>query len=64
MFDAMARLSVGQDLPAEYASKVYTSPTWVVDSAESAKLLAPTNYDWYGPEGFEQQFKALWQVGA
>jgi ribose transport system substrate-binding protein len=63
MFDAMARLSVGETLSDDYASKVYTSPTWVVDSAESAKLLQPTGYDWYGPEGFEEQFKALWKVG-
>jgi ribose transport system substrate-binding protein len=61
MFDAMARLSVGESLTGEYASKVYTSPTWVVDSAESAKSLQPTGYDWYGPEGFEEQFEALWK---
>jgi hypothetical protein len=64
MFDAMARLSVGERLPDTYASSVYTSPTWVVDNAESAKLLEPTSYDWYGPAGFEQQFKALWRVRA
>jgi ribose transport system substrate-binding protein len=63
MFDAMARLSVGETLSSDYAGKVYTSPTWVVDSAKSAKLLEPTGYDWYGPEGFEEQFKALWKVG-
>jgi ribose transport system substrate-binding protein len=64
MFDAMARLSVGERLHDQYASSVYASPTWVVDNAESAKLLAPSSYDWYGPAAFEQQFKALWQVGA
>jgi ribose transport system substrate-binding protein len=63
MFDAMARLSVGESLTGDYASKVYTSPTWVVDSATSANRLQPTDYDWYGPEGFEEQFKALWGVG-
>jgi len=63
MFDAMARLSVGESLGESYTSKVYTSPTWVVDSAESAKLLEPTGYDWFGPEGFEDQFKSLWQAG-
>ena len=63
MFDAMARLSVGESLSDEYASEVYTSPTWVVDSAASAKLLEPTGYDWYGPEGFEEQFKTLWKLG-
>jgi ribose transport system substrate-binding protein len=64
MFDAMARLSVGERLDGDYATSVYASPTWVVDSAASAKRLAPTNYDWYGPEGFEEQFKALWRVGS
>jgi ribose transport system substrate-binding protein len=62
MFDAMARLSVGEQLGETYATDVYASPTWVVESAESAKQLAATTYDWYGPTGFEQQFKTLWQV--
>jgi ribose transport system substrate-binding protein len=64
MFDAMARLSVGESLPENYTSSVYASPTWVVDTAKSAKRLAPTSYDWYGPAGFEGQFKALWKVPA
>ncbi len=63
VFDAMARLSVGENVADGYASKVYTSPTWVVDSADSAKLLEPSGYDWYGPDGFEDQFKTSWQVG-
>jgi ribose transport system substrate-binding protein len=63
VFDAMARLSVGEQLSGEYASSIYASPTWVVDSAESARLLEPTGYDWLGPEGFDEQFKRLWQVG-
>jgi ribose transport system substrate-binding protein len=64
MFDAMARLSVGERLSDGYAGEVYTSPTWVVASADSAKLLAPTSYDWYGPAGFQTKFKALWRVGS
>jgi ribose transport system substrate-binding protein len=64
MFDAMARLSVGERLDDSYDRSVYTSPTWVVDSATSAKLLAPTGYDWYGPQGFPAKFKALWKVGS
>jgi len=63
MIDAMARLSVGDRLADGYDAKVYASPTWVVDSAESAKRLAPTSYDWYGPHGFQDKFKALWKVG-
>jgi ribose transport system substrate-binding protein len=64
MVDAMARLATGERLSPEYASKVYASPTWVVDSAGSAKLLAPTGYDWHGPQGFQEKFKALWKLGA
>ena len=64
MFDAMARLSEGQHLGSGYDRSVYTSPTWVVDSPTSAKLLAPTGYDWYGPAGFPARFKALWRVGS
>jgi ribose transport system substrate-binding protein len=64
MVDAMARLATGERLSEDYTNRVYASPTWVVDSAGSAKRLAPTNYDWYGPGGFQQKFKALWNVGA
>jgi ribose transport system substrate-binding protein len=64
MVDAMARLATGERLTEAYANKVYASPTWVVDSAGSAKRLAPTKYDWYGPDGFQAKFKALWNVGA
>jgi ABC-type sugar transport system substrate-binding protein len=64
MVDAMARLATGDRLSPEYTSKVYESPTWVVDSAGSAKRMAPTGYDWPGPAGFQDQFKALWKVGA
>jgi ribose transport system substrate-binding protein len=62
MFDAMARLSVDEELSADYADSIYASPTWVVDSAASAKLLEPTAFDWYGPEGFQEQFRALWKA--
>jgi ribose transport system substrate-binding protein len=64
MLDAMARLSVGEHLSQSYEQDIYTSPTWVVDSAQAAKLLAPTGYDWYGPSDFPAKFKALWKVGA
>jgi ribose transport system substrate-binding protein len=64
MVDAMARLATGDRLGPEYASKVYESPTWVVDSADSAKRLAPTGYDWRGPDGFQDKFRELWNVAA
>jgi hypothetical protein len=60
----MARLSVGEKLTGSYLNSIYTSPTWVVDTAGSAKLLAPTGYDWFGPQSFPEKFKQLWQVAA
>jgi hypothetical protein len=63
MVDAMARLSIGDKLSPAYQNAVYTSPTWVVDSAASAKLLSDTGYDWYGPASFVEKFKKLWKVG-
>ena len=63
MVDAMARLSLGEKLGSDYQDAIYTSPTWVVDSPSSAKLLAPTKYDWYGPQSFTDDFKKLWRVG-
>ena len=38
--------------------------TAVEKSEEVSKLLESTNYDWYGPEGFQSKFKALWKVGS
>jgi ribose transport system substrate-binding protein len=62
-YDAMARDSIGMDYKANQ-DKVFGSPSWVVDSADSAnKYLKPTNFDWHGPEGFQDQFQRLWQVG-
>ena len=64
MVDAMARLSVGDTLDPNYLQRLFTSPTWVVGSASSAATyLASTGYQWYGPTGFENQFKKLWRVG-
>ncbi len=62
MVDAMARLSVDEEIPAEQIDAVRRSPTWVIDSAESAATLKPNNWDWFGPEDYESQFKALWGV--
>jgi ABC-type sugar transport system substrate-binding protein len=62
--DAMARLSVGMSLAGSYADSVFPLPSWVVDSATSVnKYLKPTNYDWPGPSGYQQQFQQLAQVG-
>jgi len=64
MVDAMARLSVDDKLSSAYQNAIYTSPTWVVDSASSAKQLSNTGFDWYGPASFADKFKKLWQVDA
>jgi ribose transport system substrate-binding protein len=63
MVDAMARLSIGDKLSPSYQNSIYSSPTWVVASPASAKLLANTGYDWYGPASFADEFKKLWRVG-
>jgi len=63
-YDGMARHAIGED-PAAFADELFGSPSWVVDSKDSVeKYLKPTNFDWHGPEGFQDQFKELWKVGA
>jgi ribose transport system substrate-binding protein len=37
-------------------------PTWVVESADVAEGLLPTD-GWPGPDGFEDSFRELWGVG-
>jgi ribose transport system substrate-binding protein len=64
LVDGAARLSVGEELTDAYSESVYRNPTYVVDSPDSAKALAPTDSAWDGPEGFADQFKQLWQVGS
>jgi ribose transport system substrate-binding protein len=64
-FDAMARVSVGEELSQEYRDTVFESPTWVVDSKEAVdKYLKPTDYDWPGPADFIEQYDKLWGVGS
>ena len=60
MIDAAARLSVGDELSADYLKVIYSDPTWVVDSKESADSL--NGGAWAGPEGFLDQYKTLWGV--
>ena len=62
MVDTMARLALGHKIDSTYEKQIYKSPTWVVDSAASAKRLQPTGYDWYGPAGFQQKFAQLWKA--
>jgi ribose transport system substrate-binding protein len=61
MVDAMTRLATGDGITPDYEDKIYGSPSWVVDSPEAVnKYLKATNYDWYGPAGFEDQYQKLW----
>lgn len=59
MIDAMARDALGMDNTEE--RDVAALPTFVVDDAETAEALIPSD-GWRGPEGMEDQFKALWGV--
>jgi ribose transport system substrate-binding protein len=62
MVDAMARLAVGDPITTAYENSIYNSPTWVVDSQQAAQILAPNNYDWFGPGNFQTEFMKLWHV--
>jgi ribose transport system substrate-binding protein len=59
--DAAARLIADGKLPDGYQKEQDHLQTWIVDSAESAKSLAPS-YDWEGPTNYQQQFKDLWKA--
>lgn len=61
MVDAALRLADGGELPAGYQEEIAALPSYIVDSADGAKALEPS-LDYPGPEGYEDQFKALWQV--
>ena len=58
--DAAARLLADGKLPDGYQKEQDHVQTWIVDSPDSAKTLAPS-YDWEGPADYQQQFKDLWQ---
>jgi ABC-type sugar transport system substrate-binding protein len=61
MVDAAIRLVDEGKLPADYQQKIDSLPSYMVDSPESAKALAPS-YEWAGPENYQEQFKELWGV--
>jgi ribose transport system substrate-binding protein len=58
--DQMARHATGVWSP-ELQETVSVLPTWVVDSADSAEGLLPTD-GWPGPDGFQDSFRQLWGV--
>lgn len=61
MVDAFARHSLKMDNPEERANALL--PTFIVaDKATAEKVVAAGPNGWPGPEGMEDQFKALWGV--
>ena len=58
--DQMARHATGV-WDADLQTTVAVLPTWVVDSAEVAEGLLPTD-GWPGPDGFQDHFRQLWGV--
>jgi ribose transport system substrate-binding protein len=67
VFDAFARLSVGEELTPEYLGTLedYKEP-WIVDGPDAAKALqgtATAGEVWPGPDGWQQQYETLWKVG-
>ena len=60
--DQMARHATGV-WDAELEAEASIVPTWVVDSADVAESLLPTD-GWTGPEDFKDSFMALWGVSS
>lgn len=59
VMDAMLRLDAGEDIdPSTYAF----APLAVADKTNVPSVF-PDDSEWLGPKDFENQFKALWQVG-
>jgi hypothetical protein len=61
MVDAMARHSLGMENPEERANALL--PTFIVQDAAAAQAVLDLGPDgWPGPDGYQDQFKALWGV--
>jgi ribose transport system substrate-binding protein len=58
--DQMARHATGV-WTAELEAEASVLPAWVVDSADVAEGLLPTD-GWPGPDGFKDSFRQLWGV--
>jgi len=62
LVDAALRVVDGGTVPDGYQKEIAALPSYIVDTAEGAKALAPS-YDYAGPAGYEDQFETLWQLG-
>ena len=54
--------STAARVPDGYQEENEALPSYIVDTPEAAKALAPS-FDYAGPAGYEDQFKKLWLVG-
>jgi ribose transport system substrate-binding protein len=66
MVDALARISVGEDVQKdpEYQELLAETPVYVIDSDEAVERLKQFNYNWPGPGdgSYMQEFEELWKV--
>jgi ribose transport system substrate-binding protein len=61
LVDAALRLVDGGTVPDGYQKELASLPSYIVDTPEAAKALAPS-FDYDGPAGYQDQFKKLWLV--
>jgi len=61
LVDAALRLVDGGTVPDGYQKELASLPSYIVDTPEAAKALAPS-FDYDGPAGYQDQFKQLWLV--
>ena len=61
LVDAALRVVDGGKVPDGYQKELDSLPSYIVDTADGAKALAPS-FDYAGPAGYEDQFKKLWLV--
>lgn len=66
MVDALARISVGEDVQKdqEYQELLAETPVYVIDSEEGAERLKQFGYNWPGPGdgSYKEEFEELWKV--
>jgi len=61
LVDAALRVVDGGTVPDGYQKELAALPSYIVDTPEAAKALAPS-FDYDGPAGYQDQFKELWLV--
>jgi ribose transport system substrate-binding protein len=61
LVDAGLRVVDGGKVPDGYQKELDSLPSYIVDTPEAAKALAPS-FDYAGPAGYQDQFTKLWGV--